>query len=232
VSKFIRHTSCPKCGSKDNLAEYDDHVWCFGCRYHKLKDDIESIRTRYYSKEVPQPLDSSISIATTDVIPLKALSWLLRYGMTMEEIRSNNIGWNEDQQLLVLMNIHNYWQARCFGNQKVKYLSKGNKPLTIYGDGDTIVCTEDIVSAIKIARLSPDFCAIPLLGCSMPENFIEALRKRWKNIVIWLDRDKAKDAINIARNLKQRGFNASVVISPEDPKVYSKGELSEWLRKT
>ncbi len=40
--------------------------------------------------------------------------------------------------------------------------SKGLKPLTIYGNGDTIVCVEDILSAIKIARLSPDYCATPL----------------------------------------------------------------------
>lgn len=33
--KFIRHEPCPKCGSKDNLARYDDgHVYCFGCQYH------------------------------------------------------------------------------------------------------------------------------------------------------------------------------------------------------
>lgn len=35
MSKFIRHDSCPSCGSKDNLAVYDDHVYCFGCEYTK-----------------------------------------------------------------------------------------------------------------------------------------------------------------------------------------------------
>jgi len=35
MSKLIRHDPCPKCGSKDNLAVYDDHEHCFGCEYDK-----------------------------------------------------------------------------------------------------------------------------------------------------------------------------------------------------
>ena len=33
---FIRKESCPKCGSRDNLARYSDgHAWCFGCGYRE-----------------------------------------------------------------------------------------------------------------------------------------------------------------------------------------------------
>ena len=37
MSKFIRHDNCPQCGSKDNLAIFDDHEHCFsqGCGYDK-----------------------------------------------------------------------------------------------------------------------------------------------------------------------------------------------------
>jgi hypothetical protein len=45
-----------------------------------------------------------------------------------------------------------------------------------------------------------------------------------------LDRDKAKNAIKMARNLKQRGINSEVVISPLDPKEYNKEEMLKWLR--
>ncbi len=32
---FLRHSSCPKCGSKDNLGVYDDHAYCYtpNCGY-------------------------------------------------------------------------------------------------------------------------------------------------------------------------------------------------------
>jgi hypothetical protein len=173
---------------------------------------------------------SSIELEVSQDIPKPAMQWLLSYGITPNEINDFGIGWNDDAQLLVLVKTPDYWQARTFGNHKVKYMSNGIKPLTFYGYADKIVCVEDILSAIKISRLSPEFCALPLLGSSMSEEVIQRLSGHFKSVVIWLDRDKANEAIKIARNLKQRGFNSSVVISPLDPKEYSKGELSEWLK--
>lgn len=228
MSKFIKHTGCPKCGSKDNLAEYDDHVWCFGCKYYKLKNDIHSIRSRLQNERVM--LSDEFSLDLTDEIPMVAKQWLLKYGITNEEINQHKIAWNANDQILILLYTQNYWQGRCFGNQYQKYLSKGNKPLTIYGNGDTIVCVEDVLSAIKIARLSPEYCATPLLGSSMSLETTQSLSERFSKIVIWLDRDKAKEAIRIARNLKQRGILVDVVISSKDPKEYEKGEIYTWLK--
>ena len=38
-SEFIRHEPCPSCGSRDNLARYDDgHGFCFGCGHYEHKD--------------------------------------------------------------------------------------------------------------------------------------------------------------------------------------------------
>ena len=35
-SVFLQHEPCPKCGSKDNLARFDDgHGFCFGCKYYE-----------------------------------------------------------------------------------------------------------------------------------------------------------------------------------------------------
>ena len=175
-------------------------------------------------------LSDEITLDLTTDIPMKAKQWLLKYGITNEEIGQNNIAYNANSDILVLLHTQNYWQGRCFGDQPQKYLSKGNKPLTIYGNGDTIVCVEDVLSAIKIARLSPDYCATPLLGSSMSLETTQSLSERFKSILIWLDRDKAKEAIRISRNLKQRGILVDVVISPKDPKEYNKGELLTWLK--
>lgn len=175
-------------------------------------------------------LSDEISLNLTDDIPIEPKRWLLSYGITNEEISKYNIAWDANNQVLVLHYTQNYWQGRCFGNQPTKYLSKGIKPLTIYGKGATIVCVEDILSAIKIARLEPDYCATPLLGSSMPLETTQSLSEQFNKVLIWLDRDKAKDAIKIARNLKQRGVDSNVIISPKDPKEYTKGELIEWLK--
>lgn len=40
-SEFIGHEPCPKCGSRDNLARYNDgHGWCFGCGYYENDNEI------------------------------------------------------------------------------------------------------------------------------------------------------------------------------------------------
>lgn len=225
---FIRHLPCPKCGSKDNLAEYEDHFWCFGCRYHKNKDDLESLRARVSDKEIQ--VTSVDVLETTPEIPIKPLKWLLSFGITLKEVVDNNITWNSKDQLLVLLNKPGYWQARCFGNQKVKYMSKGEKPLTIYGKGDTIVLVEDILSAIKVARLSPNYCSSPLLGCSIHKDTIQSLQGKFKSVRVWLDRDKAIEAIKIAKQFRERGVESDVIITEKDPKEYSKEELFEWLK--
>ncbi len=43
MSVFVKHGSCPKCGSKDNLAIYDDHQHCFSpsCDYYERGTEEE-----------------------------------------------------------------------------------------------------------------------------------------------------------------------------------------------
>lgn len=57
MSTFIRHDSCPSCGSKDNLAVYSDHEYCFGCEYHKkYKNGDEPIEDVADVEKVDRPL--------------------------------------------------------------------------------------------------------------------------------------------------------------------------------
>jgi hypothetical protein len=229
MSKFLQHKPCPRCRSRDNLAEYTDHFWCFGCRKFIPKDDITSVRNRYIQRSSENLTEDIGSLDVTSDIPPEPLSWLLSYGITLAEIGDNNISWCPSKELLVLINLGTYYQGRCFGNQKVKYLSKGNKPLLFYGYSDKIICVEDILSAIKVSRLSPEYCAIPLLGSSMSEELIQRLSGKFSEVILWLDRDKAKEAISISRNLKQRGFNSRTIISELDPKEYTTEQLKEFL---
>lgn len=45
MSRFLRHDSCPRCGSKDNLAVYEDHEYCFSedCNYYKSEGKERTI---------------------------------------------------------------------------------------------------------------------------------------------------------------------------------------------
>jgi uncharacterized metal-binding protein (TIGR02443 family) len=225
---FIQHTNCPKCGSKDNLAEYSDGFYCFGCGYKKQKNDLNSVRDRLQSQQAM--LSNELDISTTNDIPIVPTQWLLQYGITQQDVDEYKIGWNPNNQLLVLVNTPSYYQARNFNNYGAKYISKGKKPLLFYGTGDILICVEDVLSAIKIVKSNKNVCATPLLGSIVSSELTETILERFKTVRIWLDRDKAIEAVKQARNLKQKGIDSDVIITPNDPKEYSTGEINEWLR--
>ena len=228
MSKFLGHTGCPKCGSRDNLGEYEDHFWCFGCKYHMRKTDTASLRLRLNRHNTEE--QSVMKLSNIKELPRKAMEWLLSYGISQEEIDKYGIEWNVKEEMLVLLQTAEYWQARTFNSRRPKYMSEGSKPLTIYGQGDTIVIVEDIISAMKIARLHDEYCACPVLGSSLSYDMENQIVEKYKKSAVWLDRDKAKNALRISRKLKQRGLESRVVVTDEDPKEYSKGEIRTWLR--
>ncbi len=230
MSQFIKLGPCPHCGSKDNRAEYTNGFWCFGCSKYESKDDTKSIRQRVFNKDISKNINNDI-ISTTQEIPMKAMQWLLKYNITLDEIKRYGIKWEPIRKLLVLIQRKNYWQGRNFGFGKIKYMSSGNKPLTIYGKGDKLLVVEDVLSAIKIARLRQEgYCATPLLGSSMSKQAEQQLLKRYENISVWLDRDKAKNAIRIRNRLRSLGVSSRAIITPLDPKEYNRTEILEWLK--
>ena len=225
---FIQHTNCPKCGSRDNLAEYSDGFYCFGCGYRKQKNDLNSVRNRLQSEQTM--LSDELDIPTTNDIPIEPMQWLLQYGITQQDVDTYKLGWNANNQMLVLVNTPQYYQARNFSKYGPKYISKGKKPLLFYGLGDILICVEDVVSAIKIAKANKNVTVTPLLGSIISLELTETILKRFKKIYLWLDRDKAIEAVKQARNIKQKGIDSDVIITPNDPKDYSTGEINQWLR--
>ena len=228
MSNFLRHLPCPKCRSKDNLGEYDDHFYCFGCQYYKTKQDLDTLRKRINKSKSPSNVTTSI-LTVTEELPQVAMKWLLSYGITPDEIARYNLTWCTDNGTLVLLNTGSYWQSRSFKSIGPKYLSNGAKPLTVYGQSDTIVLVEDILSAIKIARVK-DVCAAPLLGSSLATHFEPELVKNYQTVYVWLDRDKAKNAVRIKNRLKGLGLQSRAIITHLDPKEYNTKEIEQWLK--
>ena len=81
-ANFVKHESCPKCDSKDNLARYDDgHGYCFGCssyfpaggEYQDKVRDFPTSRTFEQLGVVAAIADRKISLETAK-----------KYGVTTE----------------------------------------------------------------------------------------------------------------------------------------------------
>ena len=46
-NKFLHHSPCENCGSRDNLAVYEDHTYCFGCRqYNQLNGELPEVKQK------------------------------------------------------------------------------------------------------------------------------------------------------------------------------------------
>jgi len=216
--------SCPKCGSKDNLGDYTDHQFCFGCQHYVKKNDLKSLRSRINKTA---NVNNHYPINVVEDIPPQAWKWLLKYNITSKEVEKYKIRWSP-MDMLVLCMTKTYWQARNFGFGNQKYKSNGNKPCLLYGKGKTVILVEDVLSSIKIAR-TEDYSSIPLLGSSLSKE-IEDKLSTYKAVYVWLDRDKAKNAVRITNRLREIGITSKVIVTELDPKEYNKQEINKWLK--
>jgi Zn ribbon nucleic-acid-binding protein len=204
---FLRHTACPVCPSSDALAIYEDgSQHCFSCGHHKHGNGLERLKT------APQAPKQKKYRDWGPIAP-EALEWLNSYDLTEQEKmlfkydRNHNHLCYEDGDFL---------NARNFG-EGPKYLSEGPKPYSPLGYGVPVVLVEDIISAIKVSRVTACMC---LFGSSIP---LEKVRST--DIVIWLDFDKAKESMKTCKTLIELGFNCRSLVTELDPKCYDTQEI-------
>lgn len=224
---FIQHHPCPRCNSKDNLAEYDNGFFCFGCGYKNLKRDLSLFKPRNTVK-----VRDDINLDKN--LPKTALKWLLKYNLTEKEMEQfyyshERVIKNEKRHcnLLVLYADSNYWLARNLDDGAYsKYVSSGNKPIIKYGTGQTLVFVEDIISAIKVGR---QFTAIPMLGSKVSQDmWTEA--KNYDKVIVWGDRDKATSNVTSCRRAREvLGKEVRCIITEKDPKDYSDTEIYNYI---
>lgn len=255
MGRFLHHTSCPKCGSKDNVAVYDDgYGYCFGCRKVVIRNEE---RFRKYDRGVRKSgvleLSLSLPFDFTLAIPERGYEWLNKYGLSAQEIKKHRIGWSEsgwkvrrntpnpiDYAPLMIFPIFDLYenlcmfQARYFGssNELPKYWTKGQKGVFhILGEGSTIVLVEDLVSAIKVSREQNNVSCMPLFGSDISTDVIIGIYNRYPDLVIWLDKDKRSYARSRCLSVKYMFNSVKTIESELDPKEYSNEELQQFLQK-
>jgi hypothetical protein len=247
-SYVIKKEQCPSCKklgkdtSHDNLAIYSDgHKWCYSCRYTEFPSQIQYFK----NKNEPEEIDINLPYlpADSDVnYPQRALDWVYQYELTKEDLYKHNVLWSESRQRLIFPIFGDEgliaYQGRSFfldeESQKKypKWYGKGNLKDTfnIFGAGNKLVLTEDIISAIKVSKCG--VMAMPLYGCQIGRERFKRLYNLINTddeVLIWLDPDKRKEATKEAQLGRLCGINTRVIFSDKDPKEHSYEEISQIL---
>lgn len=228
---FLRHEPCENCGSKDNKAVYaDGHTFCFGCKKHTRPTETTYIPEE--PKTVPQ-----IQPYLVSYLPKENKDWLRQY-LTDDQIdqyfwyypahdRHVYLDYDKDDKLV-------FWEGRKVGNLDgiKKTICYGQRTFKVFGkwkETHTICIVEDIVSAIKISDLVGVVC---LHGSAIPNSLYTRIgyMSTISHVIIWMDRDKLSDAEKYVRKFSNYGIKCSLVMTPQDPKVYSLDEIKEILK--
>ena len=242
-----RNLPCPSCRKLgrdtrgDNLIEYaDGHAHCFACGHHISTDGFTKLKqfmeTHEKVSESPPPVVLPRDASTTiDVI---ALGWLSDYDITRQEVIDYKLMWSESRQMLIFpfyggANNLIAWQARCFKEGYARYYTQGNPDEVFWIPGLTesnehgIILVEDCVSAIKVGRQA---ACMPLLGSNLTPIRRHRLRHFTEKLIFWLDYDKAKEAYRYAQDCRVQGYDTKVIVTLDDPKVYTDPDIKEILQ--
>ena len=230
MSYFIHNEQCPKCRasgndvSKDNLAVYsDDHKYCFRCGYYVPPDKTYIIKS-YIEK--PKEI-SSLTFPDTCAFTPETLAYLKRYGLTDEEIHDNLYG-HEDGYAFMTSNF--YLIRRLDKLPKVLTHGNvvGNEPVFLTREpSKTIVLCEDVLSAIKIARVE-NSCA--LLKTSVHYKLLWRLASSFDKCVLFLDGDMYSNMTKkLLPQVSPYFKETKIVFSERDPKELSTSEIKSFI---
>jgi hypothetical protein len=236
-AKVIRTGSCPVCPSSDGYKEYEDgHSHCYVCSHHiHAPTTLETLKSfLHIGKNKVGPTVNLPKDFDKDWFREDAQAWIDKYDLRPQERRRNRLGWSESLESLVFpvfefkTSTLLMYQARYFGTdeQAPKWRTKGPKQEIIHlpdrWHSDTIVLVEDILSAIKVSRVTN---CMPMFGSDLGEERLTKIVKQFKRARVWMDPDKKKESLILSLKLSEAGLPTTVILSSKDPKDYQSADI-------
>lgn len=208
----------------------------FGVR--SLSDALESRRAfdnvSILSTQIPTP-----SVRLDDAtVPAEAHVWVLRTGMTPTEASTvYGFRWHEGtRRVFIPINPKAMLARAVFKDDRPKYKLFGELNTTAYTvqGKDPLVIVEDVLSCIKIGKAG--YKAAAILGTSVSPTILAPLAMRQRDIVIWLDPDKAGMAgrahVKKALALYPAKVRYARTTDTRDPKYLSRDDIKSVIEET
>lgn len=193
-------------------------------------------------KHIPHPEQV---VEDLRAFPKEGRLWLLSAGITSEDVRENKIVYNPASERILLPG---FWEGKMRLRQDRRLSGDGPKYLT-YHDGtpwgkafyarsfeqvtDTVVIVEDILSAIRVAKL-PKTTAVACMSSGLMQFHVNHVASRgFRRILIYLDNDTAEVLRSV--RVMQRKFSLlckaeiGIITADRDPKEHHTRELMQLL---
>lgn len=250
MGQLLSTGSCPHCRQGTNTpcyAEYTDGYKCYSCgaskSYNKEQQGFLPVTSALRRLDTSR-LDLPDFVSDPRLFSLQLRRWLNQYYIYDEKIKLYNI-LAADNSLLFLSHKDGeiqFYQQRFFPNKKL--INHGKKVVHRFTNNHkTVVLTEDYISAIRVHECNVDsWC---LFGTSLGYADIGMLLDNYREIIVWLDNDKAghDGTDKITYNLKARlayfkrkypykylhEYNIRVIKTSRDPKEYSPTEIERII---
>lgn len=210
-SEFIKHESCPKCGSKDNLARYSDHAYCFSqsCGYYEKSGEI---------LEIKKPISGLIQGEYKDLVKRKiSEETCKKFGYKIGTYNNQKVQiapyYNSEYQMIA--------QHIRFPNKDFKWLGV-TKNLQFFGqhlfrdNGKLLVICEGEIDAMSVSQ----YCfgnkypvvSIPSGVASAKKTVVNNIEwlESFENVVFCFDSDEAG---------KKASIECASLLSPSKSKV-------------
>ena len=96
----------------------------------------------------------------------------------------------------------------------------------ICGNTDTAVLVEDCASACAVSEVHT---GVALMGTSLPDSYIPVLKKKFKKVIVALDRDATTKAFDISNQLRYY-MDTEVKILEDDLKYFDKPQIERLFQ--
>ena len=167
------------------------------------------------------------------------MEWVFSFELTRQDLITHNTLWSESKQRLIFPVFQDeqlvLYVARYFGQDSnaPKWILRKQISLCMHVINplaNRLVIVEDIISGIKIGNLNKRLGSVVLYNSQNPINRLLTIPDTYnREYILYLDNDKAHDAIAFTREAIARGLHMRVVRTDHDPKAIKYPDLRALL---
>ena len=233
--KFLRHAPCNNCGSRDNLAIYENHTYCFGCRIYQNTDG-QTLDPQTITKEKKE---TNMITGNIEALPKRKITSetckVFNYETGIYNGKHCHISNYYDKQY------NRVAQHLRFPDKSFIWIGDTDK-ITLFGQnlwrdgGRMVVVTEGELDAMSVSQCQNNkfpVVSVPSGAASAKKYILRELEwlSKFENIVLMFDQDEAgnKASIECANILPVRKVKIAKLQAKDASELLQAGKANKII---